>query len=195
MSTISATRLGLFAALLLLMVSTRINHFAPIPDASWAVFFAAGFYLGAAWRWAFPALMVAAVAVDYAVISGSGGDFWAHYCVSPGYWFLLPAYFSLWMGGAWLASERQQLLARRLAGLVLAVLAAVALCHLWAQGGFYWLSDSVTAPSLAGWWKNYSDWLLPYLQTTALYLGPIVLLQALAEFTQRRAGSVARVRG
>lgn len=163
-------RLGIFALLAIVMAGTRLNHFAPVPDASWAVFFVAGFYLQAQARWAFPALMLLAVLVDWAVISGSGQAFWSHYCVSPGYWFLLPAHFSMWLGGALLARCSQRNDLRRLGLLALLLPTSAALCHLFAQGGFYWLSDVVANPTVAGWAKNYGDWLLPYLRTAAIYV-------------------------
>lgn len=163
------TRLGIFALLAVVMAGTRLNHFAPVPDASWAVFFVAGFYLQAQLRWVFPSLMALAVLVDWAVISGSGQAFWSHYCVSPGYWFLLPAHAAMWTGGALLARWSQRDDLHRLGLLALLLPASVALCHLFAQGGFYWLSDVVADPSVAGWARNYSDWLLPYLKTAAMY--------------------------
>lgn len=178
-------RLALFAALALLMAATRLNHFGAVPDASWAVFFLAGFYLAGAARWAFPALMVLAVAVDYVVITSSGLSFWSHYCVSPGYWFLLPAHFALWAAGAGLRRFGQGRAPRLLAGLAPAVLLGTAACHLFAQGGFYWLSSSVADPTLAGWAKNYADWFLPYLGTTALYVGLAAVVHALAALMQR----------
>ena len=58
-----------------------------------------------------------------------------------------------------------------LAVLVASLFASVVVCHLLSQGSFYWLSDSVVDPTLAGWWKNYSDWFLPYLTSTAIYVG------------------------
>ena len=168
-----------FLALAVLMGLTRINHFGIVPDASWAIFFAGGFYLARQWRWAFPALMAMAVAIDYLVITQAGLNFWQHYCVSPGYWFLLPAHLSLWFGGVLLA--RQQGAAPwRLALTALIATVAVALCHLFAQGGFYWFSDSVASPSLAGWAKNYADWFLPYLRTTLIYVGVGVVVHAVA---------------
>ena len=66
------TRLVLFTLLAAAMAATRMNHFGAMPDASWAVFFIAGFYLRGWGRWAFPLLMALAVAIDYAVISGQG---------------------------------------------------------------------------------------------------------------------------
>ena len=170
----STARLGIFAALALLMAATRVNHFAMVPDASWAVFFAAGYYLRGQWRWAFPLLMVLAVAVDFVVITRSGMNFWTHYCVSPGYWFLLPAYFSLWAAGAWFATRGEAALPRRFGQLVLALVGGVVVCHAFAQGGFYWFSNAVAAPSIGGWLTNYGHWLLPYLQTAAIWTAAIV---------------------
>jgi hypothetical protein len=40
-----------------------------------------------------------------------------------------------------------------------------------SQGSFYWISDVVTAPTVAGWWKNYSDWFPSYLRVAAIYVG------------------------
>lgn len=154
--------LAVFAFLAVVMAATRMHHFGTVPDASWAVFFAAGAYLTGHQRWAFPALMTVAVAVDYAVISASGQDFWAHYCVSPGYWFLLPAHAAMTAAGQWAAARglqpRPALLGRTVVALALGVVA----CHLFAQGGFYWFSSAVAEPTVAGWAKNYADWLLPY---------------------------------
>lgn len=163
--------LAVFAFLALVMAATRAHHFGAVPDASWAVFFASGVYLAGHQRWAFPALMALAVLVDYLVISATGVDFWAHYCVSPGYWFLLPAHAALMAAGQWAAAKglapRWGLLVR----IVLALAVGVTACHLFAQGGFYGFSSSVAEPTLAGWWKNFSDWLPAYAQVAFAYVG------------------------
>ena len=130
----TANRAFVLSVLVLLLAATRVNHFAAIPDASWAVFFIGGFYLATWTRWAFPLLMVFAVLVDWIVIRSSGLDFWQHYCVSPGYWLLLPAYF---------AGAGGMLLGRNYQGARWPVLAKGALLlvarwrSLLAQGGFY----------------------------------------------------------
>ena len=169
--TANVQRTFVLTLLVLLMVGTRINHFAPIPDASWAVFFIGGFYLRSWTRWAFPLLMALAVAVDWAVISGQGMDFWAHYCVSAGYWALVPAYFAMWAGGMLLRRAYTGASWRALGLFAATLVGAVVLCHLFAQGGFYWTSEVVAEPTVAGWFKNYTDWLLPYMRTAALYTG------------------------
>ena len=181
--TANTSRLLILSVLALLMAASRahvFDHFSP-PDASWAVFFIAGFHLRGWGRWAFPLLIALGVGVDWWVITGQGIDFWNHYCVSAAYWFLVPAYAAMWAGGAWLrrryAGASWDALGRLAFAFVLSVLA----CHLLAQGSFYWLSDSVTDPTLAGWWKNYTDWLAPYLVTDGAYVAIAAALQVAAE--------------
>jgi len=175
-----AQRLVIFLALAVVMAVTRLHpsllHHA-VQDASWGVFFLAGFWLGNPARrtglnWVFPLLMLEAVVVDYAVISGQGIDFWSHYCVSAAYWFLVPSYFCLWMGGNWLARRQSGLDLRTLGMAVAALLVSCTACYVLSNGSFYWLSDSVPLPrSLGAWAGNLSDWYLPFLKTTALYVG------------------------
>lgn len=179
--TSTAQRAFVLSVLVLLMAATRVNHFAAIPDASWAVFFIGGFCLRQWTRWAFPLLMALAVLVDWIVIRHSGLDFWQHYCVSPGYWMLLPAYFAMWSGGMLLRGGYHGATWVALGKGALLLVAAVAVCHLFAQGGFYWTSDSVAAPTVDGWAKNYGDWFLPYLRTAAVYVGLAAALQLATE--------------
>ncbi|WP_305806326.1 hypothetical protein [Stenotrophomonas sp. YIM B06876] len=179
--TANVQRVFILSVLVLLMAGTRINHFAPLPDASWAVFFIGGFYLRSWTRWAFPALMALAVAVDWAVISHQGLDFWQHYCVSAAYWMLIPAYFAMWAGGSLLRRSYTGACWSSLGRFAMTLIASVALCHLIAQGSFYWISASVSEPTFAGWAKNYSDWLLPYLRSAALYATAAVVAQVASE--------------
>jgi len=191
--TANVQRAFILSVLLLLMAGTRINHFAPIPDASWAVFFIGGFYLRNWTRWAVPLLMALAVVVDWVVISNQGMSFWQHYCVSAAYWMLIPAYFAMWTGGMLLRRYYRSASLKSLGMLAATVIGSVALCHLIAQGSFYWISASVAEPTFAGWAKNYSDWLLPYMQSAAMYVGAAALVQVVAEAVSKQpaAGRVA----
>jgi hypothetical protein len=164
-------RFGLFLILALVMVATRSHHFGALPDASWAVFFVAGFYLRGSARWAFPVLMALAVLVDYFVISSQGIDFWSHYCVSPAYWFLVPSYAAMWFGGSLLRSRYAGLGVREFGLLVAAALISASVCYLVSNGSFYWISANVPARSFGGWIKNLGDWYLPFVQTTLMYIG------------------------
>jgi hypothetical protein len=186
-------RYGIFAILALVMAGTRINHFAPLPDASWVVFFAAGFYLSRAWRWVLPALIVEAVLIDYLVITTQGISFWQHYCVSAAYWFLVPAYLSMWYGGVWLAKNYRGLGMRELALALVAFVVGMSLCYLISNGSFYWLSDSVPQPrSSSAWMENLGDWYLPYFKSQGVYFVIAVALHALlAQFAQFRSTAAA----
>lgn len=184
--TTTQQRLAIFLVLALVMAATRINHFGAVPDASWAVFFLAGFYLRGAARWAFPLLMALAVLVDFVVITQSGMNFWSHYCVSPAYWCLVAAYGALWFGGSLTRRAYRGLTPASLGIAAAALVASVIVCHLVAQGSFYWLSDSVPLPrSVGGWWKNYSDWLLPYMGTASIYVGIGAVVHAIGALLVR----------
>jgi hypothetical protein len=170
MSLSSRQRLGIGLLLAAVMAVTRLNHFGAIPDASWAVFLLGGFYLRQDSKWAFPVAMVLAVAVDWFVIRGTGLSFWNHYCVSIAYWCLVPAYGAMWLGGALFAKAYRGLQWRALPLLLATLVLAEGACFLLSNGSFYWLSDTVTAATFAGWTKNLGDWYLPYLYTTSLYV-------------------------
>jgi hypothetical protein len=191
MATPQTRRLGIFIALALVMAVTRIHpsllHHA-VWDASWGVFFLAGFWLRGSARWAFPLLMAEAVLVDYVVISQQGIPFWSHYCVSPAYWALVAAYGALWLGGNWLAKRQQGLTLATLGLAVPALLASEAVCYLVSNGSFYWLSGSVPAPrSFGAWFANLGDWYLPFLETTAVYVALGAVLHVLVAQLSRAA--------
>lgn len=192
MAKTQTQRLGIFLMLALVMAATRLHHFDALPDASWGVFFLAGFWLRGSARWAFPLLIAEAVLVDFFVITGQGMDFWAHYCVSPAYWFM-PVYFgALWLGGQWLARHRLGLRLPSLGLAAVTLMVSETTCYLISNGSFYWLSDSVPLPrSFASWFVNLGDWYLPFLGTTALYVGIGAALHVSATLlarTQRGSG-------
>lgn len=183
-------RFGLFAILAIVMIATRSNlitlgtHIGSLPDASWAVFFIAGFYLKGSVRWAFPALMALAVAIDYFVITHAGLSFWSHYCVSPAYWFLVPSYAALWFGGSWLRQRYAGIHTRELALLLGSVVVAASVCYLISNGSYYWLSDhwlagSASPRSFAGWSKNLGDWYLSFVGMALVYVAVAAVLHVL----------------
>lgn len=201
-------RLGIFLILGLIMAATRSHHFAVVPDASWAVFFIAGFYFSSADAdkaapsgglssrtgslLAFALLMALAVLTDFFVIRSQGIDFWSHYCVSPAYWFLVPSYAALWFGGAWLRARSHGLQLRDLGLLVASAVVAASACYLVSNGSFYWISASVPARSFGGWIENLGDWYLPFVQTTLMYIGIAAALHAATVVAARSLVPAAR---
>lgn len=190
MAMTQSQRLGIFSGLALVMAATRLHHFDALPDASWGVFFLAGFWLRGSARWAFPLLMAEAVLVDFFAITSQALSFWSHYCVSPGYWFLVPSYFALWLGGSWLARHQAGLRASTLGLAALALLVSEGVCYVLSNGSFYWLSPTTAAVrSLDGWFANLGDWYLPFLQTTALYVGIGAVLHVIVALLARTAST------
>lgn len=174
MSVPSSVRYAVFAVLLLLMVGTRFSHAGStwgLPDASWAVLFLGGFYLAREWRWSLTTLFVAAVGVDCLAIRYYGIS---DYCVTLAYWFIVPAYSLLWLGGAWLRRKYRRVpldLARLLASFVV----SMTLCFLLTHSAFYWLGARVGKPSLAEWWSVFTEWYAYFLAVPALYVGAAAL--------------------
>ncbi|MHB8743111.1 MAG: hypothetical protein ACYC9L_08270 [Sulfuricaulis sp.] len=162
----------------MLMLVTRLPPAAAVThlqDASWAVFFIAGFYFTKQWRWAFPVLMIEAVVIDYVAIAFLGVS---NYCVTPAYWFLVPAYAALWEGGSWL--ERYHSMDARGLGLfAISLVGALSLSYFISNASFYWIGDRVAGRSFDGWVTNFGDWYWPMLRTPLLYGG----VAALVHFT------------
>ena len=193
MAMTQTQRLGIFSLLALVMAATRLHHFDALPDASWGVFFLAGFWLRGSGRWAFPLLMAGAVLVDFFAITSQGLSFWSHYCVSLSYWFLAPSYFALWMGGSWLARHQAGLRLPTLGLGALSLLVSEGVCYLISNGSFYWMAPTIPMPrTLTGWTANLADWYLPFLQTTALYVAIGAVLHVLVVMLARTAPGASK---
>lgn len=179
------TTIGL--GLMALMAATRFHHFGDalhMPDASWAIFFLAGFYLAPAWLLA---LLVQAVAIDYVAIEMLGTS---AFCVTPAYAALLPAYAALWLGGRWLARKASTDLngLGRLAG---AALASTLVAFALSNGAFYWFGGRVAETSLAQYVQTWIDYAPGFLGSTLLYLS-VAVLAHLAVSTRLRARLAGR---
>ncbi len=155
-------------ALALLMALTRSHHWATLyalPDASWAVFFLAAIYMRS--YWAAPVLMLEAALVDYLAITWGGVS---SFCVSPAYWFLIPAYGALFLAGRAYA-HHLRLAWSSLPWLLACALAGAGLAELFASGGFYFFSGRFAEPSLAEFIPRLVKYFPAMLSSMALYLG------------------------
>jgi hypothetical protein len=176
MTTVTPRRLTFFCSLAAIMAATRSGHLGTpwsLPDASWAVFYIAGFHFRREWRWGLPALLGTAMAVDFAVIRYFGVS---SYCVTAAYAFNIPAYSLLWAGGSWLRNRyRHEALDGVRCAASLALVAS--LCFLLTNATFYWLGGRVAQPTLAGWSANAAQWYPGFLGVTFVYVGIAALLQ------------------
>lgn len=149
------------------MLATRFHHFGDalhLPDASWAIFFVAGFYLSPLWL---AGLMVEAVAIDAVAIG------WMNvsaYCLTPAYGFLLAAYGVLWQGGRWLQTRQQ------VSALVAAAAVSVFAAFVLSNASFYWFGGQIAAPN----WGEFGDQFMRYLPSYLIATGLYIAVAALA---------------
>lgn len=166
-------RRGTFLTLASAMAATRFGQLGAAwvpPDASWAVLFLAGFYLSSE-RWVLPALLLEAIAVDFAAIHYYGVS---DYCVTLAYGFIVPAYSVLWLAGVWLRRHYRHRPVDVLR-LATSLLGSVTVCFVLTQGSFYWLGSRVADPSLLGWWRNFADWYGHFLLVTGAYVALVAV--------------------
>ena len=165
-------QLWILTALALLMAATRYNHFGSsvsLPDASLAVFLLAGFFLA---RLSWPALLVfvllllEAGGIDYYAINVAGVSDW---CVTPAYWFLIPTYASMWLGGSWFAA-RQQNNWRSLALFGGVSWLATTAAFLISNASFFLLSGRYSEMSAAEYAGKVAQYYPPYWSGSLMYL-------------------------
>ena len=101
--TASHTKIILAAAIASFMLLTRGSHVltsVSLPDASLALLLIGGLYLRkAAW---FVLFAVLATVIDF---SAAAIDSIQAFCLTDGYWGMLPTYAVMWLAGTWLSKQ------------------------------------------------------------------------------------------
>ncbi|MFA5371311.1 MAG: hypothetical protein WC298_04985 [Sideroxydans sp.] len=169
------------AMLVLLMAATRFNHFGStvsMPDASYAVFFLAGLYLGRV-RGALALLallMFEAALVDFYAINFREMSGW---CVTSAYSFLIFAYGALWFVGRWYAA-RHAVSGRGALGLVMAAAVAGSAAFVIANVSFYLLAGYFEQMSVWQYVASVAQYFVPYVLVMMFYVGLAFAVQVLA---------------
>lgn len=170
-------------ALVLLMLMTRANlvsHFGTpifLPDASYAVFFLGGLFLGRA-RGALAilaALILEAALVDFYAINFQGIS---AYCVTSAYGFMVLAYAALWFVGRWVA-PRHDLTGKGMLGLTAATVVAGSSAFIVANVSFYLLAGYFGSMSVVEYISRVSQYYGSYIAVMVMYVGLAVGVQVL----------------
>ena len=174
---------GIAAALALSMALTRYNHFGSamaLPDASYAVFFLGGLFLGRvrAALGILALLMIEAALIDYYAINFREVSGW---CVTSAYSFLVFSYGALWFVGRWYAT-RHELSFRGLSGLVLAGTVAGSAAFIIANISFYLLAGYFDSMGVMQYVANVSQYYVSYVAIALCYIGLAAGVQALLAF-------------
>lgn len=160
--------LGIAVAIAFFMLLTRGSHVlttVALPDASLALFLLGGLYLRR-WAW-FAAFFMLGSFIDFgaAAIDPAQG-----FCLTDGYWGLIPAYGVMWLGGRWLARQENAFsaLPYAIVSLFTTVLAFVISTQTYYLFSGRFPNNGVTETMLYGW--NY----LPgYIGFAAMYFAII----------------------
>lgn len=175
-------------SLVLLMFATRsnlISHFGTklfLPDASYAVFFLGGLFLGRV-RGALAILAVLifeSAWVDFYAINFHGVS---AYCVTSAYGFLVFAYAALWFVGRGFA-PRYELTGRGILGLMAATLVAGSSAFVIANISFYLLAGYFGSMSIVEYISRVSQYYGSYVAVMAMYVCLAVGVQMLVSKVQ-----------
>jgi len=158
--------------ILFLMIITRGNHVTTLyalPDASLALFLIGGIYLKSI-RF-FIALFLFGLFIDFAA---SALDPKLGFCLTKGYWGLVPAYAILWVCGYFL-NKRKYL--QKLSIFIPYVSVAVVLAFFISTQTYYLFSGRFGSPSLAESILHGWEYLPQYFLSSFIYIGLFWLTQ------------------
>ena len=154
--------IGLIAVIFL----TRTQHFGSsvyLPDATLAVLFLGGLLIPRT-GWLTLAIIAAFTMDAYAL----GWRGISDYCMSLGYWGLIPTYALVWGAGRWLAKRQDSfaLMPYTVFGWIAASLAFVVSNAFW-----YSFSDKVSTMPVVEFSQRVAQYYTPYVSYTLMYLG------------------------
>lgn len=152
--------------LIALIVLTRTNHFGDsvyLPDATLAVMFLGGL-LVASPRWAILAI-VAAFGMDAYALGPKGVS---DYCMSLGYWGLIPTYLLVWGAGRLLANRKQPF---AITAYAVYGWAATSLAFVLSNMFWYMYSDKIATMSIVEFAQHVAVYYTPYVGYAMMYLG------------------------
>jgi hypothetical protein len=100
----SINHLSIATSITFFMLLTRGSHVltnVALPDASLVLFLLGGFLLKR-WGW-FAAFFVLATCIDFGATALDPAQ---GFCLTNGYWGLIPSYGVMWVGGLWLSKQK-----------------------------------------------------------------------------------------
>jgi hypothetical protein len=161
----SKTSLIIAATIAFLMLLTRGSHVltsVSLPDASLALLLIGGLYLRKA-TW-FALFVVLATVIDF---GAAAIDSIQAFCLTPGYWGMLPTYAVMWLAGVWLGKQADSFDALKYAA---AGLLATFLAFVISTQTYYLFSGRFPAEGVIESMKHGWEYLPSFLGFTAMYL-------------------------
>lgn len=159
--------------LTLFLIITRGHHFTSLqslPSASWAVFFLAGVYLRSVWL--LPGLFAFAWLLDFAGYTWGGAS---GFCLTPAYFFLLPAYASLWLAGRWYANQHS-FSWRTFMPLSISLVVSAVICRAFSSGGFYLFSGHFEEKTWVEFSERFMKHFPHFFESLLFYVGIAIVV-------------------
>jgi hypothetical protein len=159
------TKVIIAAVITFFMLLTRGSHVltsVSLPDASLALLLIGGLYLRkAAW---FAFFVVLATAIDF---GAAAIDSIQAFCLTDGYWGMLPAYAVMWLAGAWLGKQADSTdIAKFAAASVVSTFAAFVI----STQTYYLFSGRFPDAGIVESMQHGWEYLPSYMGFTAMYL-------------------------
>ena len=170
-NTKNSTLIGI--ALIALILLTRTSHFGTsvlLPDATIAALFLTGILMKKL-RW-LAISMVVAFAVDFYALGFAGVS---DYCMSLGYWGLIPTYAMVWGAGRYIAKQDNPF---ALTVFIPAALLTTSLAFILSNAFWYAFSDKVSSLTIIEFSQRVAQYFTPYLGFTIFYVGVAWVAQA-----------------
>ena len=180
----NSTLMGM--ALIALILLTRSSHFGTsflLPDATLAVLFLTGTLMKKV-RWLAIAIAVA-FAVDFHALGFAGVS---DYCMSLGYWGLIPTYAMVWGVGRYITTQDQPF---ALSVFIPAAWVSTSLAFILSNAFWYKFSDKVNTLTTVDFSQRVAQYYTPYLSYTMFYLGSAWLLHAVFQKISVRNNQIA----
>jgi len=159
------------AGLIGLIFLTRTNHFGDsvfLPDATLAVLFLGGLLIRRI-SWLAVAI-IAAFSMDFYALGFKGVS---DYCMSLGYWGLIPTYAVVWGAGRWLANRENPFSA---IPYTLTAWAASSVAFVMSNAFWYSFSDKVNTMNIIEFSQRIAKYYTPYVGYAMMYVGAAWLL-------------------
>lgn len=170
-TSIKTNALILAMLMVFLMLLTRGSHVlthVSLPDASLALLLMGGLYLRKAVWFGF--FIVLATLIDF---GAAAVDSIQAFCLTPGYWGMLPTYAAMWFGGVWLSAQQDNL---NIFKFSLVSLMATFTAFVISTQTYYLFSGRFPAEGLMESMQHGWEYLPSYIGFTFMYLGVFWLM-------------------
>lgn len=170
-TSIKTNALILAMLMVFLMLLTRGSHVlthVSLPDASLALLLMGGLYLRKAVWFGF--FIVLATLINF---FAAAVDSIQAFCLTPGYWGMLPTYAAMWFGGVWLSAQQDNL---NIVKFSLVSLTATFTAFVISTQTYYLFSGRFPAEGLMESMQHGWEYLPSYIGFTFMYLGVFWLM-------------------